>query len=170
MIYVEMINGIPQFFDSERPNSMPIDDDYENVFLYHYDKEANKIIKKTGIDYTIQVDEDGNAVVVFESPIDVYINIEYRSGLARVHSQGFAISDGKVAKLKLDVSLNCYLIISSLMPAHVFIPIEITSDEGGIDDFSPTISCIDNVLTIKEGFLYSEIKALKKEIQLLKGE
>ncbi len=169
MFYVVLEKAKLLFHQEQVANSMPIDDDFENRFLYVYDEDRHKIVKKTSIPYIVE-EIDGNAAIVFESDVDLYLKVIYQRGQYEVSNVGFAYAIDGIAKLDLNIEVTGILKIESIMEQYTITPVMIECTNLIDDDPEPSIRLVDNTVFVEPHFYYKQIQSLKEEIKKLKGE
>ena len=169
MFYITAYNDRLNFYEEEVPNSVAIEDDFENRFLYSYNKKLNKIERNTGISYVVE-EKDGEAIVIFDTSQDLYINARFVHDNYLSTEYGCIYVDEGLAELRFNIAVTGTLTIESATESITFIPIHIETENLIDDDIQPTLKIEGNTIHVQPHPYYVAIAELKKEIQLLKGE
>lgn len=191
-VYIENnIHVIP--CDSDHENAIAVEDDIENLYLYNYNADENKIYKRVEIDYSIE--ERDIPYVKFNTNKRVSLNIGFYKGdvfkEVFVDVEKYDVSDENTGHIKesieaeigFDLSVDGMLYISSSTKDIYFEPIEIHV-EGKVDnEDSPKIYMKDQILIVEPSDNYRRlvllqtalestqevVSTLQEEIRILKG-
>lgn len=172
--------------DSTYPNAIEVNDDIENLYLYHYDPVENNIYKREEIGYELDVREIPYIKFLTNKPFSIdiafYKEDHYRN--IQVDLMTYDVTDeatGKVIdKVISEIGVNAIvdgmIYISPASNNIYFEPIEIHISDKIDNEYEPKMYMAGQVFVLEPSdnykrlvLLQSDIESLKEEIRAIKG-
>lgn len=173
-VYIENnIHVIP--CDSEHVNAVAVNDDIENLYLYNYDAEENKIYKRVEIDYSIE--ERDIPYIKFNTHKRIELSIGFYKGEVFkemfVEVERYDVSDEHTGHIKetveaeigLDLSVDGMVYISSNTKDVYFEPIEIHIEDKVNNEENPKIYVENQILVVEPSDNYRRLVILQTALE-----